>query len=205
MSELICGSTDSLSQLHFITKPAIVVSLIVFIRMESESLSKPVRNLTLMALVFSLLGDVFLMFTQHSPSYFMFGLIAFLLAHLMYILVFYKQRNPSIKPFWIMGVLDIYAIGLFLFLKDNLGEMRIPVLIYILVILVMATSAFLRKDRVSKLSYQIVFLGAIFFMISDSLLALNKFHKELPFANILIMLTYGLAQYFIVFGIKKSL
>ncbi len=204
IAELVCGSVDSLSQLHYITKPAIVMSLIIFFWKESHSVSKSIRNLTLLALVFSLLGDVLLMFVEQSPNYFMVGLVAFLLAQLMYILVFLKHRNPSKKLIWSITILDVYGIGLFLFLKDYLGDMLIPVLIYMLVILTMATTSFLREGKVSEISYGFVVLGAILFMVSDSLLALNKFYYELPFSSILIMLTYALAQYFIVFGIKRA-
>jgi uncharacterized membrane protein YhhN len=122
----------------------------------------------------------------------------------MYILVFFKKRNPSLKPFWVVGSLAIYAICLFLFLKDSLGMMLIPVFFYMLVILTMAASAFFRKNKVSTLSYHLVTFGAVLFVVSDSLLALDKFHRTLPFGGVLIMLTYTLAQYFIVIGIKKG-
>lgn len=204
IAELFCGSIDSLSQLHYITKPAILISLIAFYWKERHSISKQIRNRTLMALVFSLLGDVLLMFVDQSPNYFMFGLVAFLLAHLMYIFVFLRHRNPAKKPLGFIIVMLIYAIGLFYFLRNGLGDMLVPVLIYMTVILTMSTTAFLRQGRVTEISYHSVFLGAILFMVSDSLLALNKFYQALPLANILIMLTYALAQYFIVIGIKKA-
>ena len=95
------------------------------------------------------------------------------------------------------------SASLFYFLKDGLGVMLLPVVIYMLVILSMSTSAYLRKDKANILSYGLVFLGAIFFMISDSILALNKFYETIQLANILIMTTYALAQYLIVLGILK--
>ncbi|MEZ4802399.1 MAG: lysoplasmalogenase [Gelidibacter sp.] len=205
IAELICGNVESLLQLHYLTKPAIVMSLIIFFWKESQSISKPIRNLTLLALSFSLLGDVLLMFAEVSQSYFMLGLVAFLIAHIMYILVFLRQRNPTKKPIGFAVILIIYAIGLFLVLKNGLGEMLVPVLIYMLVILTMATTSFLREGKVPKMSYGFVFLGAILFMVSDSFLAINKFHQAFTYANIIIMLTYGFAQYFIVLGVKKCL
>ena len=72
-----------------------------------------------------------------------------------------------------------------------------------LVILSMSTAAYLRKGTISKLSYTLVFLGALFFMLSDSILALNKFYEPLAYSNISIMLTYAIAQYLIIFGILK--
>ena len=202
--ELLCGSHPDLVPFHYVTKPAIVTSLIIFFWKESATLNTPIRVLTLLALLFSLLGDVLLMFVDRSPNYFMFGLFAFLLAHVMYILVFLKHRNPQKKFTWTILILDLFGLCLFLFLKDHLGEMLIPVMVYMLIILTMATTSFLRKGKVSNVSYCFVVIGAILFMMSDSILAINKFYGAVPMANVLIMLTYAMAQYFIVFGIKKA-
>ncbi|MDG4716236.1 lysoplasmalogenase [Winogradskyella marincola] len=201
--EIITGSTETLKMAHYIAKPAIVISLIFLFIKTSEGVSKSIKRITLLALVFSLLGDILLMFVEQSPHFFTIGLVAFLTAHIMYILAFLKHRNKQ-KPFiGFIVFLLIYASGLFYLLKDGLGAMLIPVIVYMIVILSMATTAFLRKDMVNNLSYNLVFSGAIFFMISDSILALNKFYEPLPFSNISIMLTYALAQFLIVIGILK--
>lgn len=202
--ELICNQLESLSNLHYVAKPLIVLSLIVFFLRQSITLQKPVRLITLSALLFSLSGDVLLMFTEQNPLFFILGLVAFLLAHVMYILVFLKHRNPSQKAFPILVVMLIYGSGLFYILKEGLGDMLIPVIAYMLVILTMATTAFSRKGRVTIQSFNLVFLGALLFLVSDSLLSLNMFYKTIPFANIFIMLTYGFAQFFIVLGILKQ-
>ena len=201
--ELVFGSTESLSQLHYFSKPLILIALIVFFYKQSKHLNKSIRVITLLALMFSLIGDVLLMFVNKSANFFMSGLVAFLIAHIMYISVFYKSRNKTANKLPIIVILLIYASGLFYFLIDGLGEMLIPVLLYLLVILTMATTAFIRK-RSNRDSYKLVFVGAVFFMISDSLLALNKFYEPLPFSNISIILTYALAQYLIVLGILKQ-
>lgn len=204
VAELLSGSIESLSNLHYITKPSLVISLIIFFWKESTTISPYIRTMTLLALVFSLFGDVFLMFVDKSPNYFMFGLVSFLLAHIMYIFVFLKDRNSSKSALGFILILMIYAFGLFYFLLDRLGEMLIPVLVYVTVILTMSATAFLREGSVPKISYIFVLLGAILFMVSDSILAMNKFYAPIPFSNISIMLTYAMAQYFIVFGIKKE-
>lgn len=157
-----------------------------------------------LALLFSLAGDILLMFDDQNPMFFLFGLIAFLIAHIMYIIVFLKHRNKSKQPFLFITILLIYAVGLFYLLKSGLGAMLLPVVFYMIVILTMATTAFLRKGNVPFQNYNLVFLGAVLFLVSDSLLSLNMFYKPIPFANILIMLTYGFAQFFIVLGILKQ-
>jgi uncharacterized membrane protein YhhN len=201
--ELLTGSTKTLETVHYIAKPAIVISLIFLFIKTSKTLSKPIRSLTISALVFSLLGDISLMFVEKSEHFFTLGLVAFLTAHIMYVVLFLKHRNKERSSYGFIALLLVYAACLFNFLKDGLGDMLIPVIVYMLVILSMATSAFLRKNKVNILSYGFVFLGAIFFMISDSILALNKFHQPIPYSNISIMITYALAQYLIVIGILK--
>lgn len=158
----------------------------------------------LLALLFSFNGDVLLMLVDTSPSYFMFGLVAFLMAHLMYIRVFSSQRNKENSLSAIIIMLLIYATCLFYFIKNGLGNLLVPVVIYILVILTMVVTAWLRKGLVPKLSHNLVFIGALLFMISDSVLALNKFYQALPYAHIIIMSTYALAQYCIVMGVLRQ-
>ncbi|WP_299523085.1 lysoplasmalogenase [Winogradskyella sp.] len=201
--ELITGSTETLQHVHYIAKPAIVISLLFLFVNTSGALDKYLRLITIIALVFSLLGDILLMFVEQSQHFFAIGLVAFLIAHLMYILVFLKHRNQKKSALGFLVLLLIYAFGLFYLLKDGLGEMLVPVILYMIVILSMATTAFLRKDGVNGLSYNLVFVGAICFMVSDSILALNKFYQPVPFSNISIMLTYALAQFLIVLGILK--
>lgn len=201
--EIITGSTENLQIAHYIAKPAIVISLVFLFIKTSEGISKSIKRITLLALVFSVLGDILLMFVDQSPHFFTVGLIAFLLAHIMYILVFLRHRNKQKSILSFVILLLVYASGLFYLLKEGLGEMLVPVIIYMIVILSMATTAFVRRGIVNSNSYNLVFIGAIFFMISDSILALNKFYQPIPFSNISIMLTYALAQYLIVLGILK--
>jgi len=201
--EIITGSTETLQNVHYIAKPAIVLSLLFFFMKTSKHLSKSLKHLTIVALVFSLLGDVLLMFVGQTQHFFTAGLVAFLLAHLMYILLFLKHRNKEKGAIGFLVLLLVYASGLFYLLKGGLGEMLIPVIVYMIIILSMATTAFLRKNKVNSASYSLVFTGALFFMISDSILALNKFYQPIPLSDISIMLTYALAQFLIVLGVLK--
>ena len=204
ITDFICNSIIDLASLRYITKPAILTSLIIFFWRNSTHLLSKTRNLMLIALVFSLLGDVLLMFVHKSTNFFMGGLIAFLTAHIMYIFVFLKNRNREINTILFTSILLIYGAAIFYFLHDGLGKLFIPVLVYMTIILLMVNTAFLRKGSVPITSYNLVLIGAILFMISDSLLAINKFHQPIYLAHVSIILTYALAQLFIVFGIKRQ-
>lgn len=201
--ELLSSSTETLQKVHYIAKPAIVISLIFLFLKTSKNLSIPLKKTTVVALVSSLLGDILLMFVAQSAHFFIFGLLAFLFAHIMYILVFLKHRNENRSVYMILILLIAYASGVFYLLQSGLGEMLIPVVIYMVVILTMGATAYLRKNKANKISYYFVLAGAIFFIISDSILALNKFYHPIAYANLGIMVSYALAQYLIVFGILK--
>jgi len=58
-----------------------------------------------------------------------------------------------------------------------------------------------RKDRVNSRSYLLVFIGSVIFVLSDSMIALDKFYRDIPLAGFLIMLTYISAQYLIMRGL----
>ena len=202
--ELISGASTDFSTMHYVCKPAIVLALLIFFWSHSTMQNKSSRFLMASALLFSLLGDILLMFVNLGSHYFLFGLIAFLIAHIMYSIAFAKGRNKSMNPVGFIAILMLYGGGLFYLLNSRLHNMLLPVMLYMLIILTMTIFAYLRQGRTVKLSYQFVLLGAFLFLVSDSILALNKFYKPLAYSNITIMLTYALAQYFIVIGMLKS-
>lgn len=201
--EILTGLVSDLSYAHYIAKPAIVTSLIMLFYNNANNLPSKIKRLTLFALAFSVIGDILLMFVDFSEHYFMFGLVAFLLAHVMYIFCFLNNKAKTKGTYWFIFLLVAYAVGLFILLKDGLGDLLLPVVFYILVILTMAVSAYIRKKNISEISYLLVLIGALCFMISDSILAINKFYKAIPYSGIYIMTTYALAQYLIVLGILK--
>jgi len=202
--ELFSSTLSALSSFHNIAKPLILTSLILFFYLRSNHLMLKTRRLMLLALSFSLIGDVLIIFDDISINYFLAGLVSFLLAHIMYIFVFLEKRNNSIKPIAYVTILLVYVFGLFYLLKDGLENMLIPVIIYIVAILTMAITTSLRKGNVPSLSYNLVLVGTLLFVISDSFIALNKFYTSVPNEHLIIMSTYALAQYCIVIGVLKQ-
>ncbi|WP_343588845.1 lysoplasmalogenase [Flavobacterium sp.] len=168
----------------------------------------PTQNILLAALVLSWLGDVILLFTDLGEIYFILGLVCFLTAHIVYCVLFNKQkriRKRQNKPLFIFGsvLIAFYLIGMVSVLMPHLGDLEIPVSIYASVISIMLLFAFNGFLVWEKPGNQLVFLGAIFFIISDSILAVNKFYAPIPKSSFFIMLTYLLAQYLIVVGVLK--
>lgn len=164
------------------------------------------KNFLIIALLFSWIGDIILLFGDRAEIYFIVGLISFLISHLFYILLFSKQmkkdRKSSKAIYWI-GVTAIiaYLMGMLFVLLPTLGDLKIPVFVYALVIstmLLFAFKGFLLWDKPANWH---ILIGAIVFVSSDSILAFNKFYQTLERSSLLIMITYLVAQYLIVKGI----
>ena len=200
--DLVTGSMH-FQELRQFTKPLILTSLVLYFGITGKHLPKKVYCFILLALGFSLLGDILLLYDHLSTIYFMLGLIAFLLAHINYALVFVKQGKKLIKKElrWVTLLLLAYGTTLFIILHDHLGPLKFPVIIYILGILTLALTAYGRKDQVNPSSFKLVFMGALFFIASDSILAINKFLTAIPWSHLLVMGTYATAQYLIVKGL----
>ncbi len=202
--DLVCIGDDYLVVYRYITKPLILVFLIAFFLQNNSGLSRRVIRLMLAALAFSLIGDVLLLFDKVDTLFFIGGLVSFLMAHVFYIMVFVKKRNTKKKNRIFPVLTTVYAVVLFCVIQPGLNELLIPVVFYMIVILLMSNMAYLREGKVIASSYRFVFIGALFFMFSDSLFAINLFYTPLYMGDVFIMATYALAQFLIVYGVIKE-
>ena len=183
-------------------KPLIITTLIGYFDSQLNSITKGLPKWVLFALLFSLLGDVVLMFQETKSIFFLLGLSAFLIAHIFYIIFFYKVRvkeNVKSNP-WLLVLVVIYYAALIGLLSPYLADMKIPVFVYGIVISFMFMLAMHMLFIKNKAAGQWMMVGALLFVMSDSILAVNKFYQPFEIAGVLIMLTYGLAQLFIIEG-----
>lgn len=159
-------------------------------------------------LFFSWMGDVFLLFESRHTFFFIAGLSCFFITHACYIVYFLSTPSAAVsllknQPGYIVLIL-LYGFGLVWLLFPYLGELKIPVILYSAVICCMLLCSLHIYLKVPSPANRYFVSGAVLFVLSDSLLAVNKFYNPLPFAGILIMLSYCAAQYFIVTGVIKS-
>ena len=190
--------------IHFVAKPLIMLSLIGYYLGRASKRS----STFIMALFFCWAGDVLLLFQMEVEIFFILGLVAFLIGHLLYILS-YQQLRWSNKKNELMSTQKIRfsfpiilaGTGLIVILFPSLGSLKIPVLVYAIALMVMVMMALFRYGRTGTRSFWMVFVGAAVFMSSDSLLAINKFYSPIYLSGLFIMLTYTTAQYLIVEGV----
>jgi uncharacterized membrane protein YhhN len=191
--------------LVYIAKPLVIITLIIYFLAATARIKNRSKKFVAGALAFSWLGDVLLMFESSDKSFFLFGLTAFLIAHLFYIFFFSITRTDEkikLKGGWAV-VVTVYFAGLIFLLFNDLGEMKIPVIVYGVVISAMFLMAlhmlYIKNNEAGKL----MMLGALLFVASDSLLAINKFYQPFQLAGIFTMFTYGSAQLFITLGAAR--
>lgn len=201
----IAGIAAGIEIFHFVAKPLLIPALILLVYFTRSTVTG--KNLLLAGLFFSWLGDVFLLFEYKYALFFIFGLICFLVTHICYIIYFLKIRsqNPSLlkkQPVLIALVLA-YGITLVWQLFPHLGELKLPVMVYAAVICCMLLCCLHVFLKVNKKAACLYLSGALLFVLSDSLLAINKFYQPFAYAGVFIMLTYCGAQFFIVSGFTQ--
>jgi len=156
-------------------------------------------------LVFSLFGDVFLMLPHER---FIAGLVSFLLAHIAYTIGFTEAPPPITLISFIMAiVVGITSTRIYRNVSNALiasgdRKLKIPVLIYTIVISVMLFSALLTLERPewTMLSSLIVSFGAVLFYLSDAFLAWNKFVQPVRHGKLIVIISYHLGQILIIIG-----
>lgn len=203
----IVGDFSGIAILSDISKPLLIPFLGGYY-MAGKSIyrSKPL----LIALFACWIGDVSLMFVGLNGNWFIIGLLSFLVGHVFYIITYRQHRwestdNELLVPQKIRFSLPVVlaGTGLVVILFPVLGGLQFPVMIYALVLTVMVMNAIFRYGRTSSRSFWMTLAGAILFMISDAILAINKFLGQIEYGGVYIMLTYITAQFMIVEGLRS--
>lgn len=196
-----------LGWLEMATKPLLMITLVVYYLSSRKGPMSNLAKLMIGALVFSWFGDVILMLQGAIEGIFIFGLAAFLIAHIFYIFSYklakFEEPGELNKSFVKTRIAFLVFIGgaLVYMLYPFLDDLLIPVFIYTSVIIAMGIFALLRRGWTVDKSFIMVYSGALLFIMSDSLIAINKFMNPILQASLLIMATYIAAQFLIVKGI----
>lgn len=182
----------------YLFKP-LTTSLIILVAVLSRSpaAAPPAYKwLIIGGLIFCLGGDIFLML---PPRYFLPGLGSFLAGHWFYTAAF--SLEVGITFAWWILLLLIYGVFMYRLLQPHLGKMRRPVIAYIIFILLMVWAALGRWSTLHTTGALLAAAGAILFVISDSVLALDRFRKKFKSARVIVLSTYWAAQWLIAYSV----
>ncbi len=181
-------------------KTLLMPVLLAFYLLAARRFGRPVFPLAVLALVFGWAGDVLLL--GKGDGFFLSGLVSFLLGHVFYGILFITQikGGPAFRPVYlVIAAYLIYAAVVYRYLMPHVGKaMRIPVTVYLVIILIMNVTALLRTGSVPVASSVLVSVGALLFMISDTILSFKIFCGKKGRG---VMETYTAAQLLIVCGL----
>lgn len=181
----------------YLLKPLTTSLIIITAIVGQDPISGVYKISIIVGLIFSLIGDVFLMLPEDR---FVAGLVSFLLAHISYLIAFTGDAR-NVMTLWLAAPFLLYALVFYVYLAPDLGKQRIPVLIYTIVISSMAWAAWGRWLRLGGIGSMLAAIGAVLFVISDSSLAYNRFHKEHHWGQLLTLSSYYLAQMLIAWSV----
>jgi len=194
-------------KIEYLAKPLTMVALFLLLALVGRLSSLPLVFFGV-GILFSLAGDVFLMF---SDRWFILGLVSFLLAHVAYIIGF-NIPLPVVSLTWALVVALVLAFSAARLLRGIVaglaakgqGKLIVPVIVYGVVITLMLLSAMLtlfRADWPSAAAAGLVSIGAMLFFFSDAILAWNKFVAPIKNGRLVNMMTYHLGQIALIVGV----
>lgn len=194
------------AEVHILSKSLIMLSLIgYYMGSVSQRNSHFIR-----AMFFCWTGDVLLLKQADGEIFFILGLVSFLIGHLLYIFAYRELRWADKARGLLMPQkirvsfpVALAGTGLIVVLLPTLGGLMVPVIVYAIVLMGMVMASFFRYGRTTPDSFLLVAAGAMLFMVSDSILAINKFRSPFELAGPLIMLTYILGQFLIAEGVIR--
>jgi uncharacterized membrane protein YhhN len=158
------------------------------------------QRAVILGLTCSVLGDVALMLPRVR---FVMGLTSFLLAHVAYIVAFTSSVSIGSAPVLLIPLLGA-TVPLLRLLWPGLGTLRLPVVLYAATLLLMVWLAWGWRWATPTSGSLFAAIGASLFMVSDAVLAMNRFHRAFPSAQAFIMATYVAAQALLALSVSTA-
>lgn len=193
----ILGDFFKKPSLKYIFKPLTTILIIVLALSQQVDVEETYKYLIVVALLFSLAGDVFLMLPSDK---FVQGLASFLIAHVFYILAFTSGFGPYFEWSYLIPAI-IYAVLFLWIILPKTGKMKLPVFVYSMVLLVFLWQATGRFFYLAGDTALYTLMGSVLFVVSDSVLAFDRFVKTYKFSQATILSTYWAAQVFLALSI----
>lgn len=200
----LMGQILEIPEIHDGSKPFLVPLLAYYF--SKTCIKTPLNKFIYGALFLSWLGDCFLIFVPLNGLFFMLGLGAFLLSQIAYVIIninFVEEGESRLVFKWPALIFILYGMVFFSWIIDYLGLLTLPVSIYGAVITLMGVTAIGRLGRTERSGAMLVITGAALFILSDSVIAYNKFVNSIEYSGPLVMSTYIAAQFLLVEGYRR--
>lgn len=195
----IAGAMIPWPWLHYLAKPAATLLVLAMVA-HTPSPERAYRRSLIAGLALSTLGDVFLML---PGDWFVFGLGSFLLAHVAYLIALTRRARlfAAVWPFLAYAVLA--GAVLWVLWPHLPGELRVPVVVYVIVLAAMAAQAAAVWWRLRDAASALAAWGGLSFVVSDATLAIDRFASPFAAASAAVLLSYWLAQSLIGLSLSR--
>jgi uncharacterized membrane protein YhhN len=184
---------------RYLFKPLTTILILGVALTLPDPISTLYRLLVAVGILFSLGGDILLSLPRDA---FVFGLVSFLIAHLFFIAAYLSRGGFGFTP-WIFVAYAIVFGALLALLWPHVGALRLPVAVYALVLAVMGWQAAEQWWLLRDGSAFLAMVGAALFMVSDAVLAFNKFRAPTPYRDLTVMTTYYGALLLIAWSVQR--
>ncbi len=195
---------DGWQWLHWICKPLTTVLIFGTAWRMAPPLSARYRRWIAIGMLFSLAGDIFLMLPQDA---FVPGLVAFLVAHVCFIRAMLDDARFAARPLALLACLAYAALNLWFLWPSLPAALYAPVVVYVVVLASMggqaASRAWCHAGDVLAVPARWAAVGALLFMLSDTLIAWNRFSVAIPWAALWILATYYAALWCLARSIQR--
>jgi len=199
------SATLGLQMLYYVFKPLTMLLAMVLVVLRARRCGALERFdiLLLLALLASMAGDIFLML---PGNYFLPGLASFLVAHFFYIAVF-RQNTPWFPSHRALAGTLAAGAAMYIWVWTGLNDpvLKLAVATYVTVIALMVAQAIGRATVQKTRAANAVAWGACAFMLSDSLIAINRFVQPLPLVSLWVLGSYYLAQILMVQNARPTI
>ncbi|WP_082041704.1 lysoplasmalogenase family protein [Lacinutrix sp. Hel_I_90] len=190
---------------RYLSKPLVVGLLLIYYTLNNNETSKWRKRYLYSALLCFLIGDV-LFITYEITTLYITAMALFIVGKMFYAFRFSNQRDFRIVTLIpLFSICFIYMIGIMLLVMNSIGAFFTPILIYLFASLIVVLFAFLRKDEVIYRSFVLVLIGVVMAIFSETIVLLKSFYNpNFTYHNTLIMLFYGISQYFVIHGLVEE-
>ena len=199
------GVADGWHWLHWICKPLATVLILGSVWRTDVPVSVGYRRWIAIGMLFSLAGDIFLMLPQDA---FVPGRVAFLIGHACFIRALLDDTRFAARPLAVLACLAYGVLNLWALWPSLPGALHLPVVVYVTVLACMAGQAVARawwhaRDALAKPA-QWAMAGALLFMLSDTLLAWNRFRVVIPLSALWVLATYYAALWCLARSVRRG-
>ncbi|HEY0056383.1 MAG TPA: lysoplasmalogenase family protein [Pedobacter sp.] len=189
---------------RMIAMPSIAISLMIYLIIKTK-VQTAFHKLVFAGLVFSLAGDVQLLFSTSAEFYLLTALLATLVSYMLYSAAYYLDfnTNPGLTKRVgniLLVFLALITVSFFMAASKNLNDFKYPASAYLIVLTIMTVLSGYRHKRVNRVSFKLILTGSFAFVLSDLSIGYYHFIESENLMMMFFLLAYLIAQYLVVIG-----